>query len=107
MQMADIDLVLGIMHQNQHNNSSHDPGGQGSHSDSGRPHMQNKDGIGVAADIDDVHEQGGIHGNLGIAHGTIEGCAGIIEGDEGIGESRDPKIGDGVFHHVGVNGAEG
>ena len=55
--------------------------------------------IGVAADIDDVHEQGGIHGNLGIAHGPEERGAAVINGNKGVGKRGNGKVGDGACHN--------
>ena len=40
---------------------------------------------GVAPDIESVHQQGGEHGNPGIAHGAEKSGAGVIQRQERIG----------------------
>lgn len=78
----------------------HHAGEQGGDGRPRHPHMKAENQQGVAGDVDGVHQGGGEHGDLGIAHGAVKRRPGVIDGQEGIGQGRPEKIHPAVVHHL-------
>ena len=62
--------------------------------------MEYKDEQGVPYNIDNVHDDGRLHGYLGISHGAEQGGAGIIHGQEGVGQCGYGQVNQGIGHHI-------
>lgn len=50
------------------------------------PHAQPINEQGVEADIDDVHDQAGQHGNAAVALRTEQSGPGVVKPDKGVGD---------------------
>ena len=68
--------------------------------------MEAEDQKGVTRDIDEVHTQGHLHGDAGVAHDPEQGRAGAVNGQEGDGRLHDEVVGVGVGRHVRLHLAE-
>ena len=68
--------------------------------------MESVDQDRVSANIDDIHDDGYLHGHLGIAHGTEDRRASIIQGHEWDRCRHDHQVGIGMPHYVGLDLSE-
>ena len=68
--------------------------------------MESVDQDRVSANIDDIHDDGYLHGHLGIAHGTEDCRASIIQGHERDGCRYDHQVGIGMSHYVSLDLSE-
>ena len=68
-------------------------------------HFQAEDADRVAHDVDDVHEDADLHGDLGVAHAAEEGRARVVQREEGIAQGGYFKVEDAGVQNVRVDGA--
>ena len=68
-------------------------------------HFQAEDADRVAHDVDDVHEDADLHGDLGVAHAAEEGRACVVQREEGVAQGGYFKVEDAGVQNVRVDGA--
>ena len=96
----------GPFQQDEHGRGRRQPGDQGGDGNALHAHMEAEDQKGIARHVDDVHEQGDPHGDLGIAHDPEQRRPGAVQRKERDGRFHDDVIGVGVSCHVRLHLAE-
>ena len=97
---------MGLANEPGHEKRAHQAGGQGAETGARHTDAHTVDEHGVETDVDDIHEEGGEHGDLAVAHGTEQGGPGVVDGEEGIRDGGEKKVGHGGGHHVVIQRSE-
>ena len=105
-QVVDVDAVAVLADEPGHEHRPGQPGEEGAEAGARHADVGAVDEDGVEADVDDVHQEGGQHGYLAVAHGAEEGSAGIVDGKQRVRDGGEEEIGHGGLHHVILQVAE-
>ena len=65
-----------------------------------RPHIQDEHPYAVADHVDDIGDDGDVHGHIGFLNAAAQRRARVIDGEERQRQRRDPKIGFTGRHHI-------
>ena len=104
--MADAERVFNLLLLPEHPRCGKHAPQQGGQRSAQYPHAQPINEQGVEADIDDVHDQAGQHGNAAVALRTEQSGPGVVKPDKGVGDGADQKVGLRKSHHIVINAAE-
>ena len=89
--------------QDQRHDGSGNEGGNGHAQDT---HVQSENANGIACDVQNVANDGGVEGDAGFAHGAKQRRIGVVEAKKGVGNDGNHQICQGCIHYIGFNGAE-
>src|SRR5699024_5197622 len=103
---GDAQHIVGPGGQEQNDHGAHRTGDQGGYGYTGHAHFQTIDAEGVAAKVDQVHNDRNFHGYGAVAGGTEDSRTGVVQGQERERQRRDGKVKQRGVHYVGGDGAE-
>ena len=96
----DVDIQPLISQPVQKDKAGSHPGHQGGRGCACRSPVENENQRIVPDHVDDIHYNGGLHGNPRISHGTKQSGTGIVDRQKRIGQRGQNQVNEGVCHHI-------
>ena len=87
-----VDAQLWPEQQEESHEAGEGPSDEGGQRRTEDTPVQEVDGQGIAAEVDDVHHERQHHGRAGIPLGPEDGAERVVQSDEGIGQGRHDEI---------------